>query len=155
MTSTLADNFRFLRALIARPKDVGAIMPSSPALAEAIAREIDPAAGPVLEIGPGTGVISQAIRIQPVALASNTPFPGPRIATLSNARGHISFTQFEDAQPPDRELRARGCGSRGNEPHVEAIEIVARQMKGINDLRDFENLIDAAAGGGTIRIARG
>ena len=105
--------------------------------------------------GSRLGVISQAIRIQPVALASNTPFPGPRIATLSNARGHISFTQFEDAQPPDRELRARGCGSRGNEPHVEAIEMFARQLKGINDLCVFENLIDAAAGGGTIRIARG
>ncbi len=61
MTTSLADNFRFLRALIARPKNIGAIMPSSPALAEAIAREIDPNAGPVLEVGPGTGVITEAI----------------------------------------------------------------------------------------------
>ena len=61
MTTTLADNFRFLRALIARPKNIGAIMPSSPALAEAIARQIDPTAGPVLEVGPGTGVITDAI----------------------------------------------------------------------------------------------
>src|SRR5258705_5215102 len=61
MSTTLADNFRFLRALIARPKNIGAIMPSSPALAEAIAREIDPNAGPVLEVGPGTGVITDAI----------------------------------------------------------------------------------------------
>ncbi len=56
-----ADNLRFLRALIARPKKIGAIAPSSPALAQAIARQIDPAAGPVLEIGPGTGIITQAI----------------------------------------------------------------------------------------------
>ncbi|HKQ45864.1 MAG TPA: rRNA adenine N-6-methyltransferase family protein [Rhizomicrobium sp.] len=61
MTTTLADNIRFLRALIARPKDVGAVMPSSPALAEAIARQIDSTTGPVLETGPGTGVISQAV----------------------------------------------------------------------------------------------
>jgi phosphatidylethanolamine/phosphatidyl-N-methylethanolamine N-methyltransferase len=61
VTTTLADNIRFLRALIARPKTVGAIFPSSPALAEAIARQIDPDAGPVLEIGPGTGVLSDAI----------------------------------------------------------------------------------------------
>ncbi|MEO8301589.1 MAG: rRNA adenine N-6-methyltransferase family protein [Rhizomicrobium sp.] len=67
MTTTLADNFRFLRALIARPKNIGAIMPSSPALAEAIAREIDPNAGPVLEIGPGTGVITKAILARGVA----------------------------------------------------------------------------------------
>jgi phosphatidylethanolamine/phosphatidyl-N-methylethanolamine N-methyltransferase len=59
--TTLADNLRFLRALIARPKNIGALMPSSPALAEAIARQVDPFAGPVLEIGPGTGVISEAI----------------------------------------------------------------------------------------------
>jgi phosphatidylethanolamine/phosphatidyl-N-methylethanolamine N-methyltransferase len=61
LTTTLADNLRFLRALIARPKQIGALMPSSPALAEAIARQIDPHAGPVLEIGPGTGVVSEAI----------------------------------------------------------------------------------------------
>ena len=67
MSTTLADNFRFLRALIARPKSVGAIMPSSPALAEAIAREIDPKAGPVLEVGPGTGVITEAILARGVA----------------------------------------------------------------------------------------
>jgi phosphatidylethanolamine/phosphatidyl-N-methylethanolamine N-methyltransferase len=67
MTTNLADNFRFLRALIARPKNIGAIMPSSPALAEAIAREIDPKAGPVLEIGPGTGVVTLAILARGVA----------------------------------------------------------------------------------------
>ena len=61
MTTSLADNFRFLKALIARPKTVGAVIPSSPALARAMARQIDPKAGPVLEIGPGTGVISEAI----------------------------------------------------------------------------------------------
>ena len=61
MTTSLADNFRFLKALINRPKLVGAVIPSSPALARAMARQIDPAAGPVLEVGPGTGVISEAI----------------------------------------------------------------------------------------------
>jgi phosphatidylethanolamine/phosphatidyl-N-methylethanolamine N-methyltransferase len=61
LKASLADNLRFLRALIARPKNIGALMPSSPALAEAIARQIDPHAGPVLEIGPGTGVVSEAI----------------------------------------------------------------------------------------------
>ena len=61
MTTNLADNLRFLRALITNPKSVGAIFPSSPALAQAIARQIDPSAGPVLEIGPGTGVVSDAI----------------------------------------------------------------------------------------------
>lgn len=58
----LAGNLRFLRALMARPKNVGAIAPSSRALARAMARLLDPARpGPVLELGPGTGVISEAI----------------------------------------------------------------------------------------------
>lgn len=61
-TFALADNLRFLKALITRPKNVGAIVPSSPALARAIAQVIDTSrCGPVLELGPGTGVLSQAI----------------------------------------------------------------------------------------------
>lgn len=61
MTTTLADNLRFLRALITRPKATGALLPSSPALARAIARQVHPHCGPVLEIGAGTGVISEAL----------------------------------------------------------------------------------------------
>jgi phosphatidylethanolamine/phosphatidyl-N-methylethanolamine N-methyltransferase len=61
-TDALTDNLRFLRALIARPKNIGAVAPSSRALARAIARQIDPdSAGPVLELGPGTGVITAAL----------------------------------------------------------------------------------------------
>jgi phosphatidylethanolamine/phosphatidyl-N-methylethanolamine N-methyltransferase len=61
-TDAFAGNLRFLRALMARPKHVGAIAPSSRALARAMALQIDPeASGPVLELGPGTGVITQAI----------------------------------------------------------------------------------------------
>jgi phosphatidylethanolamine/phosphatidyl-N-methylethanolamine N-methyltransferase len=58
----LADNLRFLRALVSRPKNVGAIVPSSRALARAIAAQIDPGKpGPVLELGPGTGVVTEAL----------------------------------------------------------------------------------------------
>jgi phosphatidylethanolamine/phosphatidyl-N-methylethanolamine N-methyltransferase len=61
-SAELLDNLRFLRAVLARPKNVGAIMPSSRALARAIAARLDPAdPGPVLELGPGTGVITEAI----------------------------------------------------------------------------------------------
>jgi phosphatidylethanolamine/phosphatidyl-N-methylethanolamine N-methyltransferase len=62
VSNSLSDNLRFLRALMARPKHVGAIAPSGPALARSMARQIDPARpGPVLELGPGTGVITQAL----------------------------------------------------------------------------------------------
>ena len=61
-TDNLTDNLRFLRALIARPKNVGAVAPSSRGLARAIARQLDPnLPGPLLELGPGTGVITQAL----------------------------------------------------------------------------------------------
>lgn len=61
-TFPLADNLRFLRAMIARPRNVGAIAPSSPALAQAIARQVDlTREGPILEVGPGTGVITHAL----------------------------------------------------------------------------------------------
>jgi len=61
LTTTFADNLRFLRALITRPKSMGAVLPSSPALARAIARQVHPHGGPVLEVGAGTGVISEAL----------------------------------------------------------------------------------------------
>lgn len=69
MTSfPLADNLRFLRALVARPKNIGAVLPSSAALARAIARQIDPAMpGPVLELGPGTGVVTHALLARGIA----------------------------------------------------------------------------------------
>lgn len=60
--SGFADNLRFLRALIARPKHIGAVLPSGRALAAAMARQVDLSReGPVLELGPGTGVITAAI----------------------------------------------------------------------------------------------
>lgn len=66
----LADNLRFLRALVTHPKSVGAIAPSSRALARAIAARLDPARpGAVLELGPGTGVITEAILERGVAPA--------------------------------------------------------------------------------------
>lgn len=62
------EELRFLRALIARPRGVGAVAPSSPWLARAIAAQIDPAQpGPVLELGPGTGALTRGILARGVA----------------------------------------------------------------------------------------
>lgn len=64
----VVDGLRFLRGLIARPRTVGAIAPSSPYLARAMAAQIDPAApGPVLELGPGTGAITEGLIARGVA----------------------------------------------------------------------------------------
>ena len=59
---TLSEKWEFLRGLIASPKGVGAIAPSSPGLARALAAQTDPARpGSVLELGPGTGVVTEAL----------------------------------------------------------------------------------------------
>ncbi|MGH8597512.1 MAG: phospholipid methyltransferase, partial [Gammaproteobacteria bacterium] len=51
----------FFRSLIADPRRVAAIAPSSPALANAITAEITPISAPVIELGPGTGVFTRAL----------------------------------------------------------------------------------------------
>jgi phosphatidylethanolamine/phosphatidyl-N-methylethanolamine N-methyltransferase len=56
------DNIRFLKGVISTPKTVGAIMPTSARMANRMASIIDTGSGlPVLELGPGTGVITRAI----------------------------------------------------------------------------------------------
>ena len=63
------DELRFLRSLITHPRAIGAIVPSSPALARRIALQIDPAfPGAVLELGPGTGVITEALIARGIAV---------------------------------------------------------------------------------------
>ncbi|MES2294054.1 MAG: phospholipid methyltransferase [Pseudomonadota bacterium] len=52
----------FLRGLVDDPRGVSAPTPSGPALSAAIAAEVDPARpGLVLELGPGTGVVTEAL----------------------------------------------------------------------------------------------
>jgi phosphatidylethanolamine/phosphatidyl-N-methylethanolamine N-methyltransferase len=60
--SRLSDEARFFRSWFDNPKQVGAVMPSGPALAETMARAIDPVLpGPIVELGPGTGVVTRAL----------------------------------------------------------------------------------------------
>ena len=58
----LDDEVRFLRSWMEKPLHVGAVMPSSKVLARAMAQFVDPdAAGPIIELGPGTGAITNAL----------------------------------------------------------------------------------------------
>jgi phosphatidylethanolamine/phosphatidyl-N-methylethanolamine N-methyltransferase len=57
MMGTLA----FFLALVNDPRRVSAVAPSGRALANAITAEITPACGPVIELGPGTGVFTRAL----------------------------------------------------------------------------------------------
>lgn len=56
-----ADALSFLRSWARHPMRVGAIAPSGIALARLITREVDPRHAPVLELGAGTGVFTQAL----------------------------------------------------------------------------------------------
>lgn len=58
----------FLRGLVNDPKGVSAPTPSSPVLARAIAAEVDISRpGLVIELGPGTGVVTEALLEKGVA----------------------------------------------------------------------------------------
>lgn len=59
--SRSADVMMFLRAWIANPQLVGAVTPSSRELACLMTSELKSTDGPVLELGPGTGVVTDAI----------------------------------------------------------------------------------------------
>ena len=73
MPSALLDHLRFLSRLAANPSHVGAIAPSGAILARAMAAEADPSRdGPVLELGPGTGVVTEALLARSFAPARIT-----------------------------------------------------------------------------------
>lgn len=58
----LDDEMQFIRSWIEKPLSTGAVMPSSKALARTMARYVDPQAnGPVIELGPGTGPVTEAL----------------------------------------------------------------------------------------------
>jgi phosphatidylethanolamine/phosphatidyl-N-methylethanolamine N-methyltransferase len=58
----LADSARFFKALVAAPRLTGAVAPSGRALARAMAAAIGaPSQGLVIELGPGTGPVTQSL----------------------------------------------------------------------------------------------
>jgi phosphatidylethanolamine/phosphatidyl-N-methylethanolamine N-methyltransferase len=66
------DEVQFIRSWLEKPIATGAVMPSGKVLARAMARYVDPqVAGPVIELGPGTGAVTEALveqGIDPVRL---------------------------------------------------------------------------------------
>lgn len=58
----LGDEARFIKSWIDDPGRTGSVTPSSPALARRMASFVDPESpGPVIEIGPGTGPVTEAL----------------------------------------------------------------------------------------------
>ncbi len=58
----LNDEVRFIRSWIEKPLSVGAVTPSGKVLARSMASYVDPNDdGPVIELGPGTGPVTEAL----------------------------------------------------------------------------------------------
>jgi phosphatidylethanolamine/phosphatidyl-N-methylethanolamine N-methyltransferase len=58
----LDDEVRFIRSWIEKPLSIGAISPSGKVLARTMASFVDPSlSGPVIELGPGTGPVTEAL----------------------------------------------------------------------------------------------
>ncbi|MEO6099559.1 MAG: methyltransferase domain-containing protein [Tepidiformaceae bacterium] len=57
----ISDVLPFFRAWVADPRRVAAMTPSSPVLARLVVSEVSADSGPVLELGPGTGAITEAL----------------------------------------------------------------------------------------------
>lgn len=58
----LDDEVHFLRSWIERPLAIGAVTPSGKILARTMAQYVDPnSSGPVVELGPGTGPVTEAL----------------------------------------------------------------------------------------------
>jgi phosphatidylethanolamine/phosphatidyl-N-methylethanolamine N-methyltransferase len=61
----LDDEVRFIRSWIERPLTTGAVTPSGRALARTMAAYVDPGIpGPIIELGPGTGPVTEALVAQ-------------------------------------------------------------------------------------------
>ncbi|MFM9153852.1 MAG: class I SAM-dependent methyltransferase [Methylocystis sp.] len=66
--SSLADSARFIRQWVENPRLIGAVSPSGPALAKAMASYVDlKKQGPIIELGPGTGPVTQALLARGIA----------------------------------------------------------------------------------------
>ncbi|MBO6603546.1 MULTISPECIES: class I SAM-dependent methyltransferase [Paracoccaceae] len=107
----MASDFRlFMTQLLKRPHQVVALAPSSEGLAREMAARVDPAAGPVIELGAGTGKITRAILdrgLPPEQLHSiemnpvfcdrlRAAFPGLNVYQIS--AGDVGTLPVEDAQ---------------------------------------------------------
>jgi phosphatidylethanolamine/phosphatidyl-N-methylethanolamine N-methyltransferase len=94
------DVMSFFLSWLLNPRRVGAIAPSSNALAELITKEITPSSGPIIELGAGTGVfthklLQKGLQQQDLTLVEygsdfvkmlQVRFPGARVLWMDAAR---------------------------------------------------------------------
>lgn len=104
MAQQLAERLRFLRAFVAHPRQVGAVLPTSRwAVRDMLDMADVPGAGLVLELGAGTGVSTgevldrlgpegrlMALEIDPHLVRSlEERFPDPRLRVVCDSAEHV------------------------------------------------------------------
>ncbi len=108
------DTAAFLRAWLANPLRVSAVAPSSPALAALITSEIAADVGPVLELGPGTGVFTRALLDRGVPEQNLTLVEcDPQFAALLEARFPAAKVLRNDAARLPTAAAAYGAAVSG------------------------------------------
>jgi phosphatidylethanolamine/phosphatidyl-N-methylethanolamine N-methyltransferase len=103
---SLSDHLRFLRSWIADPLRVAAVAPSSDSLSRLMTDGIAPGDGPVLELGPGTGVFTRALLARGVRENDLTLVEaGPDFARLLQRRfPRARVLRMDAAHLADRDL---------------------------------------------------
>jgi phospholipid N-methyltransferase len=96
---TKSDLLTFFRAWTANPLQVASIIPSGDALSELITSEISSTTGPVIELGPGTGVFTRALLDRGIKEQDLTLIEfGSEFAVMLQARFPEARVLWMDAQ---------------------------------------------------------
>lgn len=108
------DTACFLRAWMADPLAIAAVAPSGPTLARLMTAGIGPGTGPVIELGPGTGVFTRALLSRGVAPENLLLIErSPAFTLLLRERFPDLEIVCDLAQRLDHHARARLPGSPG------------------------------------------
>lgn len=112
---SVSDVMVFLRQWLRNPRDVAALAPSGKALASLITREISPRTGRVLELGPGTGVFTQALIARGVCEENLT------LVESSTEFAELLEKRFPKAQVVEMDAEQIGAFPRLQESRVGAV----------------------------------
>jgi len=113
MKSRGFDEVRFFRAWMEKPLVMGAVAPSGPALARAIANQVEPERpGRIVELGPGTGSVTSAILARGIAPERLTVIEyNPEFCTLLKTRFPGITVVQGDAYGMEKTLGMPAAGS--------------------------------------------
>lgn len=137
--TSMADTSLFLRTWMKNPLRTAAVAPSSEKLGKIITSEIGPDTGPVLELGPGTGVFTRALLDRGVAESDLTLIEASeKFAKLMNERFPKAEVKHMDAgrlsEMAQDGFRKHGAAVSGLGLLAMPEDLVQRIMAGAFDL---------------------